>query len=99
MSPTPNTTFFRDAARCGHFRQPPARASTSAMAACLASRPADAFARGMGTPGSKTTGADKMAGDENGVAGGVAAVEWPAALAGAGGAGEGLGTACARSIG
>src|SRR5438132_5046060 len=39
MSPTPNTTFIRDAARCGHFRQTMARARNSAIAASLASRP------------------------------------------------------------
>src|SRR5882724_2394139 len=34
-SPTPKTTFFRDAARCGHLQQTRARACNSAMAACF----------------------------------------------------------------
>src|SRR5437867_9274604 len=64
-SPTPNTTFFRDAARCGHFRQTVARASTSTMAVCLASRAADALDRESGTIGSIVLCAGKMAWEES----------------------------------
>src|ERR1043166_3509378 len=49
MSPTPNTTFFREEARRGHFRQTAARACNSAMADALASRPCGAGAGGLGT--------------------------------------------------
>lgn len=37
MSPTPNTTFFRELAKCGHFWQTRARSLSSARAATLAS--------------------------------------------------------------
>src|SRR5580692_4879358 len=35
MLPTPKTTFFRDAARCGHFMQARARSRRAAIAADL----------------------------------------------------------------
>ena len=37
MLPTPNTTFLRDDARCGHFTHANARVRNSANAAALAS--------------------------------------------------------------
>src|SRR6266542_342181 len=67
MSPTPNTTFFRDAARCGHFSQTNARVRNSAMAACFAwgssgvapceAGAADASLAGGGDPAPATGGA------------------------------------------
>src|SRR5439155_16131616 len=82
IAPTPNTTFFRDAARCGHFRHTDARACTWAMAACLASRPGDALALETGTAGSNDPWAGKMVWELAGVAGCAAIVDPPEALAG-----------------
>src|SRR5206468_1405011 len=41
ISPTPNTTFLRDLARCGHLTQIRARWRNSAMAAAFASGPSE----------------------------------------------------------
>src|SRR3989442_4371974 len=58
MSPTPNTTFLREAARRGHFRETSARARNSESAASLASRPSDAW----GGEGESTVSNDSWAG-------------------------------------
>src|SRR5262245_27824501 len=57
MSPTPNTTFFRVAARCGHFWQTEARARNSAMAACFAWGSSGAAPGGAGADDSARVGA------------------------------------------
>src|SRR2546425_11019068 len=81
MSPTPNTTFFRDAARCGHFWQTIARARKSAMAACFVWRSSGA------TPGEAGDKDSALACD------GAAIVDSNKGNAGRGSAGERVGTA------
>src|SRR5690349_21881764 len=55
MSPTPNTTFFRVAARCAHFTQGITRCRSSAKAAALAS----GVSAGASAFGGETDGASK----------------------------------------
>src|SRR2546427_7825054 len=81
MSPTPNTTFFRDAARCGHFWQTIARACNSAMAACFVWRSSGA------TPGEAGDDDSALAFDR------AAIVDSNKGNSGGGRAGERLGTA------
>src|SRR2546427_13046207 len=81
MAPTPNTTFFRDAARCGHFWQTIAPARNSAMATCFVWRSSGA------APG-EAGGADAAL-----ARGGTATVDSNKGNACKGGAGERLGTA------
>src|SRR5216117_1389781 len=79
--PTPNTTFFRDAARCGHFWQTIARACNSAMAACFVWRSSGA------TPGEAGDDDSALAFDR------AAIVDSNKGNSGGGRAGERLGTA------
>src|SRR5438477_9000827 len=83
MSPTPNTTFFRDAARCGHFLQTDARVRNSAMAACLVWRSSGAAPCEAGTAAASVAG------------GGAAVPDSNKGNAGVGRVGERLGSAAA----
>src|SRR5512143_3583257 len=71
MSPTPNTTFFRAAARFGHFWQTNARARNPAIAASLASGDNAGAARiSAGPPSSDANPACSGAGPAGAGAGG-----------------------------
>src|SRR5881394_3932939 len=74
MSPTPNTTFFRAAARGGHFRHSLARARNSAMAASLVWRSGGATASEVGIVATATAGSGVALSDSTTVRTGAEAV-------------------------
>ena len=62
MLPTPNTTFLRDDARCGHFTQASARSRKAANAAALACGSSGGFWLGTVSPGNASKDACSAAG-------------------------------------
>ena len=88
MFPTPNTTFLRDEARCGHFTQAIARSRNSANAAVLASGLSAAVAAGGASVGPASASASSAA---DGAAGWSGACGLRAAGIGAGGWGGWVG--------
>src|SRR5437667_1875938 len=87
----PNTTFFRDAARCGHFSQTDARVRNSAMAACLVWRSSGAAPCEAGTAAASVAGGV----DAASAGGGATVPESNKGNAGVGRVGERLGSAAA----
>src|SRR3954469_24147362 len=89
MFPTPNTTFFRDAARCGHFWHAIARCRSSANAAAFASGlNADMETGATASPGNTkdigAAGAGAGAGFGAGLAGAAGAIGWRTGFTAAG---------------
>src|SRR5207249_2844688 len=95
MLPTPKTTFFREAAKCGHLTQLIARVRRSAKAAALASGESDATVIGVSAGGVGKRAAGLTTGFST-AAGAGAGITTACLMAGAGegailvGAGAGL---------